>query len=161
MLSGLVSPRRAGVSLTILRRGATKPEFQPLATLTTAAGGRWSYRAHPWAGVAYEAQSLGATSRILGVGVHPMVTTRLASRGRIAAHVAAGRSLAGRTVQAQQLVEGQWKTVARVKLNSRSDAVFVPWTLPGGLSTMRIAMSVNQAGTGYLAAFSRPFVYQR
>ena len=61
----------------------------------------------------------------------------------------------------QQLVEGQWKTVAKMPLNRSNEAIFSAAKLPGGTSTLRIAMSVNQAGTGYMGAFSEPFVYQR
>ena len=160
-LSGRVSPKQSGVPLTILARSATKPEFQPLTTLTTGAGGRWSYLAHPRIGTVYEAQLGAAASRILAVGVHPAAKVRIVSRGRVWTHMDAGRSLQGRSVQVQQLTEGQWRTVARLPLNRRSDAIFPASKLPGGTSTLRIAMSVNQAGAGYLGAFSRPFVYQR
>ena len=34
-------------------------------------------------------------------------------------------------------------------------------TLPRGTSRLRIAMSVNQAGAGYLAGFSRTIVVRR
>ena len=77
------------------------------------------------------------------------------------AHVDAGRSLKGRDVQVQQLVEGQWKTVAKMPLNGGNEAIFSADQLPGGTSQLRIAMSVNQAGAGYMGAFSEPFVYQR
>jgi hypothetical protein len=163
-LSGLASPRQAGMSLTILARPAAKPEFQPLATLRTGTGGHWSLRTHPRIGTVYQAQATNgtaATSRVLGVGVHPSATVRLISRGRMWTHIGAGRSMVGRDVQVQQLTEGQWHTVAKTFLNRNSEAVFPPSALPGGLSTLRIAMSVNQAGTGYLGAFSRTFTYQR
>ncbi len=160
-LSGRVSPQDSRVALTILSRSASKPEFQPLATLMPGAGGRWSFRAHPRIGTVYQAQFAGATSRQLGVGVHPDANARIVSRARVWTHVSAGGSLQGRSVQVQQLSEGQWRTVAKQTLNSRSEAVFPASVLPGGTSTLRIAMSVNQAGAGYLGAFSRTFVYQR
>ena len=86
---------------------------------------------------------------------------RIISGGRVWTHVGAGRSLVGRAVQVQQLVEGQWHTIAKARLNRNSEATFPAAKLPGGTSTLRIAMSVNQAGTGLLGAFSRTFVYQR
>jgi hypothetical protein len=160
-LSGRVSTRQAGTSLTILARASSKPEFQPLASLTTGAGGKWSLTTRPKIGTVYEAKFAGATSRVLGVGVHPSAQVKVISRGRVWTQIGANRSLAGRSVQAQQLVEGQWRTVAKAKLNGNSVAIFPAAALPGGTSTMRIAMSVNQAGAGYLGAFSRTFVYQR
>jgi hypothetical protein len=75
--------------------------------------------------------------------------------------IGGGRSFSGHTVQMQQLIEGQWRTIAKLRLDQTGTAIFTPTMLPGGTSTMRIAMSVNQVGTGYLAAFGDPFVYQR
>jgi len=160
-LTGRVSTRQAGLALTILARPAAKPEFQPLTNVTTGPGGKWTLPTTPTVGPVYQAQFNGATSRILGVGVQPDLTSSLLSRARVMAHVAAGRSLAGRHVQVQQLVEGQWKTVAKLPLNQANEAIFTASMLPGGASTLRLAMSVNQAGSGYMGAFGEPFVYQR
>ena len=55
---------------------------------------------------------------------------------------------------------GRWITIKRVRLNASSAALFKV-TLPRGRSALRIAMSVNQAGTGYLAGFSRTIVFRR
>jgi hypothetical protein len=52
---------------------------------------------------------------------------------------------------------GVWVKVAQAMLNRNSSAV-IPLTLPA--STLRIAMSVNEAGAGYLAAVSRTLVYK-
>ena len=149
------------MGLTVLARPAAKPEFQPLASVTTGAGGKWSLTTMPQVGTVYQAQFNGTTSRILGVGVRPDVRAQVISRARVIAHVEAGRSLKGRDVQVQQLVEGQWKTIAKMPLNRGNEAIFSADVLPGGTSQLRIAMSVNQAGTGYMGAFSKPFVYQR
>ena len=70
------------------------------------------------------------------------------------------RSFAGRFVQLQRrTAAGRWVTIKRLRLNSRSAALFRPVTFrapfPAARSTLRIAMSVNQAGAGYLAGFSR------
>jgi hypothetical protein len=160
-LTGRVSTRQAGMPLTVLARPAADAEFQPLASLKTGTGGRWTLTTTPKVGTVYQAQFSDATSRILGVGVHPGLTAMPMSRAQVMAHVDAGRSLKGRDVQVQQLVEGQWKTLAKLPLNRDNEATFTAAQLPGGSSTLRLAMSVNQAGTGYLGAFSEPFVYQR
>ena len=55
---------------------------------------------------------------------------------------------------------GRWVTVKRVRLNARSARLFKA-TLPAGTSRLRIAMSVNQAGAGYLGGFSRTIVFRR
>lgn len=75
--------------------------------------------------------------------------------------VDAGTSFKGRDVQVQQWTGGRWTTVAKQALNGRSETVFAASALPGGTSTLRVAMSVNQAGVGYLGSTSDSFVYQR
>jgi hypothetical protein len=57
-------------------------------------------------------------------------------------------------------------TIKRLRLNKRSAATFRPVTfraaLPrGATSTLRIAISVNQAGAGYLGGFSRTTLFRR
>jgi len=160
-LTGRISTRQAGTGLTVLARPAANPEFQPLASVTTGSGGKWSLTTMPQVGTVYQAQFNGTTSRILGVGVHPDVRAQVISQERVLAHVDAGRSLKGRDIQVQQLVEGQWQTIAKLPLNRSNEAIFAADSLPGGTSQLRVAMSVNQAGTGYMGAFGKPFVYQR
>jgi hypothetical protein len=53
----------------------------------------------------------------------------------------------------RRLSDGRWRTISRNRLNIRSTAVFHP-ALPRGRSLLRVALSVNQAGSGYLAGFS-------
>ena len=88
-------------------------------------------------------------------------TTCTTRAGLFSTRVCGAGSFAGRTVQLQRRsATGCWITIKRVRLNGRS-AALIRATLPRGRSTLRIAMSVNQAGTGYLGAFSDTFVYQR
>ena len=51
-------------------------------------------------------------------------------------------------------------TIKRVSLDLNSRARFEA-VLPAGPNRLRIAMSVNQAGAGYLAAFSREIDYRK
>jgi hypothetical protein len=51
-------------------------------------------------------------------------------------------------------------TVKRIRLNRRSAATFRV-RLRRGRSPLRLVMSVNQAGPGYLAGISRTLVYRR
>ena len=68
-------------------------------------------------------------------------------------HAAGGRSFAGRSVQFQRLnaLTGQWVTLRKVLLNSKSSAR-VLYAMPKGVSHLRVTMSVNQAGAGFLGA---------
>jgi len=53
-----------------------------------------------------------------------------------------------------------WVTLKKRHLSSTSTAVFRA-TLPRGPSSLRIAISINQAGAGYLGGISRTIVYHR
>ena len=73
----------------------------------------------------------------------------------------AGRSMVAKSIQVQTVSKfGQWVTIKRVRVGSGNMARF---TLPlsKGVHKLRIAMSVNQAGVGYLAAFSHEITYRR
>jgi hypothetical protein len=51
--------------------------------------------------------------------------------------------------------------VRRIRLNGRSSATFSKALLPRGRSVIRIVMSVNQAGVGYLGGKSRAIAVRR
>jgi plastocyanin len=160
-LSGTASSKQAGEKVTVLAQEYGKPSFTGLATVTTGSGGSWSYVAKPKIRTGYESQWNRATSAIATVGVRPLVSFRVITGHRFSTKVVAARSFAGRYVQLQRRSSlGQWVTVKRVQLNGSSAAIFRA-SLPHGTSSLRIAMSVNQAGAGYLAGMSRTIVYSR
>ena len=69
--------------------------------------------------------------------------------------------MARKTVQLQRFTNfGQWVTIKRITLDLNSRARFQA-ALPLGANRLRIAMSVNQAGAGYLAGFSHEIIYRR
>jgi plastocyanin len=151
-LSGQVNSKKAGEQVTL----ATTPYGQPspvvLATVITGANGSFAYTTKPQWLTSYQATWKGATSIATTVAVAPVISFGR-NNGWIT-RVYAARSMAAKTVQVQMLSAfGQWVTVKRVRLGSRSAARF---TLPlsNGVHRLRIAMSVNQAGTGYLGAIS-------
>jgi hypothetical protein len=160
-LSGTVSPKQAGDSVTILAQPFGDAAKKPVATVTTGTDGTWSYRAKPKIQTTYQAQVKAATSSTVTIGVKPLVTFHVITGGRFSTRAVAGRSFAGRLVQVQRRSSaGRWVTLKRVRLNSSSAATFRV-TSPKGTSTLRVAMSVNQAGAGYLGGISRTIVFHR
>jgi hypothetical protein len=161
-LSGAVSTRQSGVTVTILSEELGTTSFKTVGTALTGAGGSWTYQARPRIQTAYEASTADGASGPVTVGVRPAVSLRVITQHRLTTRVVAGSSFRGKQVQLQVLQPGnRWKTVAKARLNDRSAATFAPTTLPQGSSSVRIAMSVNQAGAGYLGAFSRTISYRR
>lgn len=160
-LSGTVSSGQSGEKVTLLARKSGETSFMAIATLDTVAGGAWSSLVKPTIGTSYEARVKGATSSTATVGVRPLVSFRFITLGRISTRVVAARSFAGHYVQLQRRSSlGQWVTLKRVRLGSTGAAIFRA-ALPTGTSSLRIAMSINQAGAGYLAGISRTIVRSR
>jgi len=159
-LSGTVSSKQSGEHVTVLAEAYGKSSFSPLATLTTGAGGAWSYADKPTIRTVYEARAQHANSATMAVGVRPLVSFHVIPGQRFSTKVIAGRSFTGRYVQLQRRSSsGAWVTLKRLPLNTNSAAIFRP-ALPQGASTLRIAISVNQAGAGYLGGTSRAILYQ-
>jgi hypothetical protein len=161
-LSGAVFSRQAGVTVTLLAQPYGASSFAAVGSAETGLGGSWTFQVKPRVQTAYEASIQGGTSTPMTVGVRPAVTLHLITGNRLATRVLGDVSFAGRTVQLQRLFAGAtWQTVAKARLNANSAAVFPAVKLPRGLSDARIAMSVNQAGPGFLAGFSRTLGYRR
>jgi hypothetical protein len=161
MLSGVVPTRRGGENVTLLAQAFGQSAFRSVVTIITAADGSWRYLAKPQIQTAYAASWNHGQSAQQIVAVRPAIALRRTATGRFSTRVTGARSFAGRLVQLQRrTAAGRWVTVKRVRLNLRSARLFRA-TLPHGTSRLRIAMSVNQAGAGYLAGFSRTIVFRR
>jgi hypothetical protein len=161
LLSGLVPTRRAGETVLVFAQPLGEGSPRSVATVLTAADGSWRWLAKPRIRTSYAAQWAGALSAASVVGVRPAIALRRTASGAFSTRVSGARSFAARGVQLQRrTATGRWVTIKRVRLNARSAKLFRA-TLPRGTSRLRIAMSVNQAGAGYLAGFSRTIVVRR
>ncbi|HWX09271.1 MAG TPA: hypothetical protein VNY33_04775 [Gaiellaceae bacterium] len=151
-LRGKVSTQLANVSVGVFSQRITAGSFTSVATVLTGNGGTWSLSVKPAIRTTYKA-IYGSGSAITTVSVRPAVSLTV-SHGRFTTHVAAARSLRGRIVQLQRhLLSGRWVTISRNRLSGRSTAVFSP-KLPRGRSLLRVTISANQAGSGYLPGYS-------
>jgi plastocyanin len=150
-LTGTISSHAAGQPVTIYYRPYPQPNLIQRTTLLTAAGGAFSFLVEPQILTTYQASWSGAFATPVTVQVQPHLS--LGRSGAWLIHVSGGRSFAGRGVQVQRLnaATGQWVTLRKVQLDSRSSARVV-LTLPKGVNKLRLTMSVNQAGAGYLGA---------
>jgi len=160
-LSGRISSGQSGVGVTLLAQRFGDSAFGAAATVLTGSGGTWTYLAKLTIQTSYEASWSGATSAPVTIGVRPSVSLRRITHARLSTHVGAGSSLAGRFVQLQRRVGDRWHTVKRARLNANATAIFKASVLPRRTSTIRVALSVNQAGPGYLGGFSRILHYRR
>jgi plastocyanin len=161
-LSGTVSSGNANEKVTIYQEPYPQTSFAELTTVLTTTGGAWNLVLSPAPKILtqYQAKWSGRTSVTVGVQVRPRI--RLGYRnGKFTTIVQSATSHARHSVLAQRLSRfGQWVTLKKVRLGSRSSAVF-RLSLPKGRSRIRIAMSVNQAGAGYLDGYSPTITVRR
>jgi plastocyanin len=161
-LSGTVSNGSANEKVTIYQQPYPQTSFAEMTTVLTTTNGAWNVVLSPSPKLLtqYQAKWNGRTSATVGVQVRPRI--RLGYRnGRFTTIVQSATSHARHGVLAQRLSRfGQWVTLKKVRLGSKSSAAF-RLTLPKGKSRIRIAMSVNQAGGGYLAGYSPTITVRR
>ena len=159
-LSGVVSNHAAGESVTIYYQPYPQPNLIERATVLTSAGGAFSFLIEPQILTTYEAAWKGAFATPTTVQVAPKLT--LGRNDGWIIHASGGRSFAGSSVQFQRLnaLTGQWVTLAKVMLNSKSSARVLT-TLPKGTNHLRVTMSVNQAGAGFLGAIGPTITYHQ
>jgi plastocyanin len=152
-LSGVVSDHKAGEQVTIYYQPYPQPNLIERATLLTSAGGAYSFIVGPQVLTNYQVAWKGAYATPVSIQVAPKLT--LGRNNGWIIHAAAGRSFAGRVVQFQRLnvATGQWVTLKKVLLNARSSAK-VLYPLPAGVNRLRLTMSVNQAGAGFLGVIA-------
>jgi hypothetical protein len=161
LLSGVVPTGRAGELVTLFAQVFGTGSPAAVANVVTGGGGAWQYLARPSILTSYSATWGGLTSGAIEIGVRPRVRFRRIGRARLTTRVLAARSFRGRMVKLQRRTSaGRWVTVKRIRLNRRSAATFRV-RLRRGRSPLRVVMSVNQAGPGYLAGISRTIVYRR
>ena len=161
LLSGFVPIKKQGETVTIYAQPYGQGSPRLIATVATDAAGAWSFAVKPTVLTSYQASWLSGVSQPTVVGVRPAISLKRVGKARFSTHVAAVHPFARRIVKVQrQTAAGTWITIKRVRLGARSSAVF-RLVLPRGTSRLRIAMSVNQAGPGYLAGFSRTITVRR
>ena len=158
-LSGVVSTLQPNETVQVYAQPFGQASYALVATVLTGTGGAWSYATKPEVLTYYKARWGNRESVVATIGVAPSISLRKIGSWWVVKTVGA-RKFARRSVQVQRLNSfGQWVTLKRIALNS-SGAQRFKVKLPKGVNRLRIAMSVNQAGAGYLGAYSRTITYR-
>jgi hypothetical protein len=160
-LTGTVPGASSGMQVAILGQQFGTSGYTQVGLALTGSNGAWSFNARPLIQTNYAANANGGTTGAVTIGVQPSVLLRRLAGGRFSAHVSAATSFAGKQVKFQRLANGKWVNVKVARLSAGSTATFPASLLPHGKSTVRVALSVNQAGPGYLGGLSRTLTYTR
>lgn len=157
-LTGQVNNKKAGEQVTIASTPYGQLSPVVLANVVTGSNGTFALTTKPQLLTSYLATWKGVNSLPATVAVAPVIT--FGRNNGWVSKIYAGRSMVAKTVQVQMVSKfGQWVTVKRVRVGQGNVARF---TLPlaKGVHKLRIAMSVNQAGVGYLGAFSNEVTWR-
>jgi plastocyanin len=159
-LAGVVSTLQPNETVQVYAQPFGQASFALAATVLTGTGGAWSYATKPEVLTLYKARWGNRESVVATIGVAPSISLRKIGSWWVVKTVPE-RRFARRSIQVQRLNSfGQWVTLKRVALNY-SGAQRFKVKLPKGVNRLRIAMSVNQAGAGYLGAFSKTITYRK
>jgi hypothetical protein len=155
-LDGRIPDGRAGTHVAIFAHPYGRAAFR-IAAVTTGPGGRFGYVANPTILTAYTARVTGGASQAAVVDVRPTIVVRELGNGHVWTHVASAAFLYGRSVQLQRLIGSSWQTIDKHRLSSTSTTTFATGLTPN--AKLRVAMSINQAGAGYVGSVSHAITY--
>ncbi len=155
-LTGAISSGATGQVVQIWERPFGQTSFVKAADVTTSSG-TYDYQDVPQVLSEYYARWGSRQSAVALVGVRPRVTLIRRSPYFVTS-VKAGRSFAGRYVYVQRRSSlGQWVNRKKVVLGG-SGARRFKMNLPRGRHLLRVFLTTNQAGTGYIWSHSRTIV---
>src|SRR6188472_2495379 len=153
-LSGVVSNGKTGETVTVFAQPYGQASPVMIATLLTGTNGVWDVVVKPTLLTTYQAHWKSTVSQQVGVQLRPAVSFSTSKRwGSV--KVKADRSLAGKKVYLQKFTRfHQWVKVKSVILGKSSSKRFLLELPRGHRYAVRIFMSLNQIGAGYLDGFS-------
>jgi len=159
-VSGAVSNKQAGETVTVYQQQYGEVSQTLIATLLTGTNGAWALTVKPSLLTTYQAHWKSTVSAPVMVAVKPHVGFTVGKR-YAAVKVKAGRSMAGRKVYIQRFTRfHEWVKIRKVILGANSGARFRLRLSPGRY-LLRAYITVDQAGAGYLDGESRTVAVHR
>ena len=121
-LTGTVSNKKAGETVTLVQLPFGQTTKQVVATLQTTSGGTFSFTVTPQLTTTYQAQWPGKSESSVTVQVQPMIKLPFVSKtGFFHFYVTASTSFAGRTVFLQRYTLAKtWVNIRALTLGSKS-----------------------------------------
>jgi len=158
-LTGAVSTKKAGETVTLVQLPAGETTKQIIATLQTTTNGAFSFTVTPQVSTTYQAQIKTSESSVI-VQVAPLVKLPAPSRtGYFHFYVTAATSFAGHYVYLQRFtLLHTWINISRLVLGSKSGRLvsirFVRSLVPRGRWSIRVLIPQDQVGSAYLESSS-------
>jgi plastocyanin len=153
-LSGQIVPAAVGDMVSIFAQPYPQASFVKIADVQTTTNGVYDFTYQPQILTAFKAQWKGKSSAVVQTAVAPQLSLVKIGRWWVT-RARAAKSFSGRFVYAQRLnAFGQWVSLRKVVLNQQSAQRF-KLRLPRGRSLVRVYMTTNQAGAGYIFSASR------
>lgn len=160
-LGGRVSSGKAGEQITVYGKPYGQLSYVQLATVLTADGGAWSYSVKPELLTTYQAQWKNLKSAEIQTAVAPKLTIKRVGAWFVA-KIQMARSFRLHWVYVQRRSAlGQWVNIRKVLFGTATSQRFKLRSLPRGKSRIRLFLTVNQAGVGYLASSSNTIIVRR
>jgi plastocyanin len=161
-VGGAISPAAVGDMVTVWAKPWDQASFVKLTDVQTTTNGVYDVITSPQALTTYKATWKGKTSALINVAVSPKLTLSRRSGWFVARAQAATKSFGGHWVYVQRLNRfGEWVSMKKVTLNRQSARRFKIRSLPHGVNRLRIFMTTNQAGSGYIFGASPTLNFRR
>ena len=158
-LTGAVSNKKAGETVTLVQLPFGQTTKQVVATLQTTTGGAFTFTVTPQMNTTYQAQWKSTENSVV-VQVQPTIKLPFVSKsGYFHFYVTAASSFAGKTVYVQRFtLAHQWVNIRALTLGSKSGRLisvrFVRSIIPRGRWSIRVFMPASEMGGGYLDSWS-------
>jgi plastocyanin len=158
-LSGAVSNKKVGETVTIVQLPFGQTTKQVVATLQTTTGGAFTFTVTPQVNTTYQAQWKSLESSVI-IQVQPVIKLPFVSKtGFFHFYVTAASSFAGKTVFLQRYTLAKtWVNIRTLTLGQKSGRLisvrFVRSLIPRGRWSIRVFMPATEMGGGYLDSWS-------
>ncbi len=161
-VGGAISPAAVGDIVTIWAQPFGQASFVKVADVQTTTNGVYGFSTVPQILTTYKATWRGKTSALINVAVSPRLTLSRVRSWFVARAQAPAKSFAGRFVYIQRLNRfGDWVRIKKVFLNRQGAKRFKLTGLPNGQNRVRVYMTTNQAGAGYMFGTSQTLSFRR
>jgi plastocyanin len=159
-VTGVVSPAAANDTVTVWAQPYPQASFLEVGRVQTGPTGQWDLVFSPQILTAFKATWKGKTSAVIQTAIAPQLSlAKIGSWWVVRARAA--KSFYARWVYAQRLnAFNQWVSLRKVTLNRQSAQRF-KLRLPRGRSLIRVYMTTNQAGAGYVFSASQSIPVRR